>query len=164
MRARDAGLLLGLLQVALVGSVGLKLLIDRATLAHGWARTAPYDPSLPIRGRYVRLRLEVPVKGASGAPESEHGVRLASVDGRIVGTIDDTVTRARVRLQRRGGAVVGALDDAVAYFLPEHVPDPSIRPSGEQLWAEVTLPRRGPPRPIRLGIMKDGTITPLLLP
>lgn len=163
MRARDAGLLLGLLQVALVGSVGLKLLLDRATLPHGWARTVPYDPSLPIRGRYVRLRLEVPVRGTSGAPDSEHGIRLGSVGDRIVGTIDDTVTQARVRVQRRGGAVVGTLDAAVAYFLPEHVPDPSIRPSGEQLWAEVTLPRRGPPRPIRLGVLKDGTITPLFL-
>ncbi|MCZ6514734.1 MAG: hypothetical protein O6850_02600 [Acidobacteria bacterium] len=30
-----------------------------------------------------------------------------------------------------------------------------------QLWAEVTLPRQGPPRPIRLGVKKEGLLTPL---
>lgn len=30
-----------------------------------------------------------------------------------------------------------------------------------QLWAEVTLPRKGPPRPIRLGVKKGGLLTPL---
>jgi hypothetical protein len=49
----------------------------------------------------------------------------------------------------------------LAFFIPEHVPDPSIRAAGEELWAEVTLPRKGPPRPIRLAVKKDGVLTPL---
>jgi hypothetical protein len=49
----------------------------------------------------------------------------------------------------------------LAYFIPEHVPDPSLRSPGEELWVEVTLPRRGPPRPIRLAVKKDGKLTAL---
>ncbi len=30
-----------------------------------------------------------------------------------------------------------------------------------QLWAEVRLPRKAPPRPIRLGVKKEGLLTPL---
>lgn len=58
---------------------------------------------------------------------------------------------------------VVVLDEAIPFFIPEHVPDPSRLKSGEELWVEVTLPRKGPPRPIRLGVKKDGTLNPLSL-
>jgi hypothetical protein len=52
----------------------------------------------------------------------------------------------------------------VAFFIPEHIPDPSRRTQGEELWVEVTIPKTGPPRPIRLGVKKgDGPIVPLEL-
>lgn len=108
------GLIVALVHLAIVGSLGAKLLYDRATRPREWVHVLPVDPDLPIRGRYVRLRIE-------GRP----------------------------------------LDDQIAFFIPEHVPDPSIREAGEELWAEVTLPRRGPPRPIRLGVKKNGVLTPL---
>jgi hypothetical protein len=56
---------------------------------------------------------------------------------------------------------VARLQEPVAYFIPEHVPDPSRRAAGEELWVEVTVPKKGPPRPIRLGVKKAGTLTPL---
>jgi hypothetical protein len=62
---------------------------------------------------------------------------------------------------QRDGEPVAILDSPLAYLIPEHVADPSRRPSGEELWVEVTLPRKGPPRPIRLGVKKDGTLAPL---
>lgn len=50
----------------------------------------------------------------------------------------------------------------VAFFIPEDVADPSIRPDGEELWVEVTVPPTGPPRPIRLGVQRgDGPVEPL---
>ncbi len=45
---------------------------------------------------------------------------------------------------------------ALAFYIPEHVPDPSIRAVGEELWVEASIPRKGPLRPIRLGVKKDG--------
>jgi hypothetical protein len=133
----------------------------RARLPRGWARTAPYDPSLPIRGRYVRLRLQVPVAGSLGetGPGDIRGVRLRETKGRLVAEIDDNQLRATARLQP--GDRSALLTEPVAYFIPEHAADPSVRPADEQLWAEVTVPRRGPPRPIRLGVWKDGRLTPL---
>ena len=52
------GLIVAALHLAIVGSLGAKLLVDRATRPRVWARTAPIDPDDPLRGRYVRLRVE----------------------------------------------------------------------------------------------------------
>lgn len=115
---RHKGLIVAGLHCALVLGIGGKLLYDRATRPRQWVLTAPYNPNLPIRGRYVRLRLIMP---------------------------DRTEPQP------------------IAFFIPEHAPDPSLRKPGEELWAEVTIPKKGPPRPIRLGIKKDGVLTPLTL-
>ena len=62
------GLAVAALHVAIVASLGAKLLADRATRPRVWARTAPFDPNLPIRGRYVRLRvMAIPGPGANEA-------------------------------------------------------------------------------------------------
>ncbi|HET9725431.1 MAG TPA: hypothetical protein VFP28_00855 [Gemmatimonadales bacterium] len=165
MSRRTAGLLVAVAHAALVGSLGLKLLADRARLPHGWARTQPFDPSAPLRGRYVRLGLEIPLASldTTRGPYAESGVRLEVRGNRIVGAIDDSVTSPRVQLRRDADRWSARLSQPVAFFIPEHVPDPSFRPAGEELWAEVTVPRRGPPRPIRLGVMRGGQLTPLEL-
>ncbi len=124
MKHSKRGLLIGAAQILLVMSLGAKLLIDRTRYPRVWVEVAPFDPSLPIRGRYVRLK--------------------------IIGT--PQVSGARIQT-----------DQPLAYFIPDGVPDPSHRPSGEELWAEVTVPKKGPPRPIRLGVKKNGVLTPLAL-
>lgn len=116
MNATGRGLVLAALHLALVGALGGKLLLDRARYPRMWVKTLPVDPDLPIRGRYVQLRVEPP---GTGAPQ------------------------------------------VLAFFIPEHGPDPSRRPPGEELWAEVTVPPRGPLRPIRLGVRRHGQLTPL---
>lgn len=165
MTRRQAGLLLGLAHVALVGSIGLKLLADRARLPHAWARTLPFDPSTPLRGRYVRLGVEVPVVGASAeeGTYAEPGVRLRAEGDRVVGELDSAAGVPRVQLRREGEAWSSRLAEPVAFYIPEHVPDPSVRVAGEELWVELTLPAHGWPRPIRLGVMREGRLTPLEL-
>ena len=32
--------------------------------------------------------------------------------------------------------------EVLAFYIPEHVPDPSRRESGEELWVEVSLPKK----------------------
>lgn len=168
------GLVIAAVQVALVGSVGVKLLYDRTTLPRVWAETVGFDPVMPIRGRYVQLRLVVDVPGeAAGRGQDSHrllSVRLAATGGRLTGT---PVNEAAIASAAESGAhplmeqttAAGArwvLIEPVAYFLPEAAADPTRpRPAGETLWVEVTVPRTGPPRPIRLGIGKGGRITPL---
>lgn len=163
MTRRAAGLVLAAAHVVVVGSLGLKLLADRARLPHGWVRTQPFDPSTPLRGRYVRLGLEIPLANLDTTRGSyaESGVRLDVRADRVVGAIDDSITSSRVQMRHDGNRWSARMSQPVAFFIPEHVPDPSVRVAGEELWAEVTVPRRGPPRPIRLGVMRNGQLAPL---
>jgi hypothetical protein len=177
-RGARNGLLLAAAHLALVGSLGVKLLADRATCPRVWVRSAPVDPNLPIRGRYVRLGLEVErytsmevsavtVQDQLAGPAGRSWnvpipVRLSVRDGQLFAEGVKTLTGTMGLLQTRGGRSVVRLDP-VAFFIPESVADPSRRKAGEELWVEVTLPRRGPPRPIRLGVKKDGVLTPLVL-
>jgi hypothetical protein len=152
------GLIVALIHVALVASLGAKLQMDRATRPRVWARTMPVDPDSPLRGRYVRLRVQI---DAEGLPVQDRGlqpVRL-EVHGQSLGVaLDPSGSGGAARHVSDGVAV---LDQPLAFFIPEHVPDPSIRQPGEELWVEVTVPKSGAPRPIRLGVKKDGVITPL---
>jgi hypothetical protein len=114
------GILLAAIQCALTVSLTGKLLYDRATRPRVWVRTAPYDHSGALRGRYLALRLS-PEPGAQWHRET-NGAR-------------------------------------VLFFVPEHaLPFERARP---ELWAEVTIPKEGPPRPIRLGVFRDGKMEPL---
>jgi hypothetical protein len=110
----------------------------------------------------VRLRLEVPLESAPASTSrwQPTEVRLEARDGRLRG-IPDTRADQTITIDSVRGEPRAALVRPVAFFIPEHVPDPSVRGAGEELWAEVTIPRHGPPRPIRLGVRTDGDIAPL---
>jgi hypothetical protein len=157
------GLIVAALHVAIVSSLGVKLLVDRQTRPRVWARVAPVDPDLPVRGRYVRLRIEGALADGAGAAQGLP-VTLGVRDGALVFVpatgADSRTLSARSRLVDSGRTAV-VLDQPIAFFIAEHARDPSILASGEELWAEVTLPRRGGPRPIRLAVKKDGVLTPL---
>jgi len=157
------GLIVAACHVAIVGSLGAKLLVDRATRPRVWARAAPVDPDLPIRGRYVRLRVEadpsaaLQTRGSAVVP-----VALSEQNGRLAAEVDPSSTRnTHAQVTVRGGVPIAVVTEPLAYFIPEHTIDPSIRRPGEELWVEVTVPRAGAPRPIRLGVRKDGVLTPL---
>jgi hypothetical protein len=152
MKPLYRGIAVALLHCFLVLSIAGKYAIDRARLPRVWVRTVNYDPDMPIRGRYVNLRLIVDVSANDYGP-----VRLSIQNGRLVGVPDSTGEHI-FRLTQGGDAV---LFDSVPYFLPEHAPDPTRRTRGEELWVEVSVPRKGPPRPIRLGVKRNGTLTPL---
>jgi GDYXXLXY protein len=157
MTALTKGSILGAVQVAMVLSLGGKLLIDRSTLPRVWVRTAPYDPSLPIRGRYVTLSVAAePQAFPAGFIYGE--AKLSVADGKLYARPTE---EGGVKVSLRGNPPLAILSEPVAYFIPEHVEDPSNRKPREELWVEVTVPAKGPPRPIRLGVKKDGVITPL---
>jgi hypothetical protein len=161
-RTMRRGLLVAMLHVAIVASLGAKLLVDRATRPRVWVRTAPVDPNLPIRGRYVRLGVEAVPSGDLAFSNPEWvPVSLSVRDGRLVAAPPTGSSTMIARVVDRAGEPVAVLNEPLAYFIPEHAVDPSRRPSGEELWVEVTIPRAGAPRPIRLGVKKDGVLTPL---
>jgi hypothetical protein len=152
MTSLQKGLILAGVQIALVMSLGAKLVIDRSMLPRVWVKTVPFDPDLPIRGRYVSLRLMVDARGfPEGAVYSP--AELSVEGGKLVAKpADDSNVHVMSGM---------SIAEPVAFFIPEHVADPSWRKVGEEMWVEVTVPKRGPPRPIRLGVKKDGVLTPL---
>jgi hypothetical protein len=170
------GLIIAVIHACLISALGAKLLYDRATLPRVWVKTAPYDPNLPIRGRYVSLRVVVEPRGikeTKQGPESRwqpaQSVRLRIENERLFAEAKQKKTQhdssgLQARYTKIGDESVVVLDEPVAFFIPENVPDPSRRSPGEQLWVETTIPKKGMPRPIRLGVKKDdGPIVPLAI-
>jgi hypothetical protein len=89
-------------------------------------------------------------------------VTLNVRDGHLVANPADHSTGLHVsRWTINQGGEVTALMEPMAFFLPEHAVDPSLRRAGEELWVEVTVPKTGPPRPIQLAIKRGDTFTPL---
>jgi hypothetical protein len=164
MNALVKGLIVGMAQLVLVAGVGGKFFYDRAHYPRVWAETAPYDPDLPIRGRYVNIALLVETARAPLPKEEEITQvfmgRLEVANGRLY-AVEDENGRHWIASRRCGEAQCWQLMDSLAFFIPESVEDPSRRPAGESLWVEVTVPPTGAPRPIRLGVKKGDQLTPL---
>ena len=198
------GLLVGVLQLMLVGSLAAKFAHDRATRPRVWVKVGYYDPDLPIRGRYAALQVELDTPGlfpekplvedlrnetpatksaraaAQLTPGSHSGsshylpvweskpVRLEVNDGKLV-AVADPKSNLGAQYYRDGEGVSRiVLQDQIDFFVPENATNlPGWHWSRDPLshsewWAEVTIPKTGPPRPIRLGIKKPGEqITPL---
>ena len=156
------GVVIAAIHVGLVASLGAKLLYDRWTRPRVWTLAVPYDPELPIRGRYVSLSPVIELKGNEGK-ETAATVVLEVTGNRLVAeAASPGSSDLHVRFTLRGDKRLAVLREPLAFFIPEHIPDPSRRPPGEELWVEVTIPAKGPPRPIRLGVKKgDGPIVPL---
>jgi len=165
------GLIVAALHVALVASLGAKYLWERQTLPRVWVRATPYDPNLPLRGRYLRLQVLLDPSQVRGDPDLDtHSHRYSnlgpavslSVDhGRLIATAVPDSTLHLVSLR---GADGYTLDKEIVYFIPERIADPSRRPAGEELWVESSIPSKGLPRAIRLGVRKnEGAIAPLSL-
>lgn len=179
MKAAYKGLAVALIHILIVLSLGGKLLHDRATRPRVWVRTGSVDPDLPIRGRYLTLSVEVhcpelerdksvptPSGGLGGvigrAVESHGGsVELAVENGELVAHKTERYTGMFVNSwgQRNSGDLF-LLSPPVVFFIPEHAETPRLG-GGTELWAEVTVPKKGPPRPIQLAVKRGDQWTPL---
>lgn len=171
MKTFTKSLIVALLQVAIVLSLGGKLLYDRAHRPRIWVKTGSVDPDLPIRGRYLTLSLEVHAPGLSPAATRNspdfyawQSIELTAENGALVAHKSDKHTELSLatwgRRPNQSDSDVYFLWPSVAFFLPEHAEVPRIK-SGEELWAEVTIPRKGPPRPIQLAVKRGTEWNPL---
>lgn len=158
MKPLYRGIAVGLLQCLLMLGMAGKYAWDREHLPRAWARAVPYDPNLPIRGRYVSLTLEVDDVPQTGG--SSTWATISARNGEL--HAEPAPIETGVNLVQLSGSR-WRLADPVDFFISEHIPDPSRRSPGEELWVEVSLPTQGPPRPIRLAVKKDGVLKPLEL-
>jgi hypothetical protein len=171
MKTIYKGVAVALLHVLIVASVGGKFLYDRAHRPRVWVRTGWVDPDLPLRGRYVDLRVEVQAQWVKEKNTSWSWVTLAAGKETLVARESDVDTGLSVvnpsvnfanrpSQPNRPGPDRLFLNESVLFFLPEHADFPRLKP-GDELWAEVTVPRKGPPRPIQLALKRGGEWKPL---
>jgi hypothetical protein len=179
-----------LVQLAIVSSVAGKYLYQRWTCPRVWARTVAVDPELPMRGRYLSLRLTVDGCGSTlpsakdanfrrdingAAIQGPYMLRASTIFHADLRVQDNRLTAIYLRDDRNGtlgqqvsvwpGAACDAmrLDSPVDFYLPEHGADPSRLKSGQELWVEVTVPPNGPPRPMQLALKDNGAWKPLAI-
>ncbi|MBB5056904.1 hypothetical protein HDF16_001589 [Granulicella aggregans] len=187
MNQRRAVALL-LVQLALVLSVAGKFVYERKTRPRIWARAAQYDPSTPLRGRYLALQLAV---DACGLPRDKahytEGGTVFSTDGTMTGRRGPGTWKWRVTLAVENGHLVPRLADHPRtpdgietltmqedrscesvnlqsnedFFISDRARNPFPLKKGDELWVEVTVPAIGSPRPIQLALAGADGFHPL---
>lgn len=169
MTALSKGLVIAAVQLAIVLSLGVKLLYDRATRPRVWVQCEAYDPSLPIRGQYLAENLRMrssgldydsPTPGTSNFfYGNRHWAHLQVENGQLVAVSANNGPGVWVQLRKDAqGDVVAVTQEPVLLFVPENAQIPTLA-RGDEMWVEVTVPAKGPPRPIRIGIKRNGIIT-----
>ncbi|HEY1896225.1 MAG TPA: hypothetical protein VGG62_08145 [Terracidiphilus sp.] len=185
-----ASVALLVIQLALVCSVAAKYQYQRWSCPRVWTRTAAYDPELVMRGRYLSLQLMVdgcqstlPSAKRADFPRDVNG---AAVQGQYAirgeGNVEfpaelkvanQQLLAIAIRDEEKGsaGRRVAAspgvpcdqmrLVDPVNFYIAEHAHSPLPLARGAELWIEVTVPPKGPPRPIQLALKQDGRWEPL---
>lgn len=158
------GVAVAVVHILIVSSLGAKLLYDRATRPRVWVRTGSVDPDLPIRGRYLTLRMQVQAPWLvhdSGNWERDN-VTLGVENRSLIAYKSDKDTGVSISTwnSRVRNSDVTYLDQTVAFFLPEHADLPRLT-RGDEIWAECTVPKKGPPRPIQLAVKHGTEWTPL---
>ena len=192
MKVAKASLVLLLIQLTIVSSIAAKYLYERFTCPRVWTRTVVYDPELLMRGRYASLQLLVD-GCKSTLPSAEQAAMPHDVKGLPVGNVYNIRADQPVQFSARlaveenkleairipesqnqsGAQTVTAtpglsctemrLDSPIDFYLAEHAKNPAIFSAGQELWVEVTVPPKGPPRPTQLAIKDNGVWRPLNL-
>ncbi len=194
MKPMTKAIAVALIQILIVCSLGAKLLYDRRTRPRTWFKTERYDPDLPIRGRYLSLQIEVSDPRSPEELQSKFANEIAMNEkqnaqyrgrqvfdfGRECGSIvlrgDSPIAtfdsselwncpNLTFSHRQTPNETVLRVNEPILFFISDTAKDPSHLPTGEELWVLATIPGKGPPRPIALGIKKSGgtSITPLSL-
>ncbi len=192
MTLSRASIALLAIQLAVVSSIAAKYLYQRSTCPKVWTRAVAYDPSMAMRGRYISAQLRVdacgisqPVNDNSHSKRAlpieldEHGnlkqqsssrylfVVLGAKNGRLaVQRFSDEEyerNQQEVMIKRDSSDCAEAvLQQPVDFYISERAQSPFPLSKGSELWVEVTVPPKGPPRPIAMAIKeKTGVWQPL---
>ena len=190
MKPAKASLAVLVIQLLLVSSIAVKYLYQRSTCPRVWTRTVMYDPSLIMRGRYLTMQLMVdgcqstlPSAKQAGFPRNLDGMpngrdfsiaapqpvvfpaKLAVNGNKLVAIRipenDDNSSGQNVIARSGASCDQLRLSDPVNFYLAEHATSPLPVKPGQELWVEVTVPPKGPPRPIQLALQDNGSWKPL---
>jgi hypothetical protein len=178
------------IQLVIVSSIAAKYLYQRWTCPRVWTKTVAYDPELVMRGRYLSLQLTVdgcetslPPGNNAEFPRNPDGtVKSPEFTVRSPGDSMEFPARLSVKNNKlmavyqanadpSGAQMVSAFANLkcdsmrvsrpVNFYISEHAQSPLPRKPGDELWIEVTVPPKGPPRPLQLALKQDGAWKPL---
>jgi|WetSurMetagenome_2_1015567.scaffolds.fasta_scaffold93174_2 hypothetical protein len=163
-----SAVVIGLLQGGIVLGLTGQAARNRQSLPRAVAPAISQNPSGAIHGRYLTVSLSaVAAEGVAPRVDEVAGrkvarrvpVSLEARDGRLIAR---PAGAWHVSLGPSGDRVGAApvLWPAVEYYLPVGANPRPLLARGE-LWAEVSVPRAGPPRVVGLGTMSDGTFVRL---
>ena len=173
MSARRNGLVVLAIQVALVLSIGVKYAWERHHCPMVWARAQQYDPSEPLRGRYLAISLYANACGLSAGERGRHVLgltqdsRLNSVETQewhVVPAVRNGELAPKVVDETRPGPTqqltldkgmpceYARLSGTSDFFILEHAKSLVPLQQGQEMWALVTAPPSGPVRPVKLAI------------
>jgi hypothetical protein len=191
IKLSGASVALLVIQLAIVCTVAAKYLYQRSSCPRVWTRAAAYDPHLVMRGRYLSLQLTVdgclstlPSAKRANFPRDFNG---AAVQGQYAIRGEGNVEfPAELKVANHQLLAIGIRDgekregertviagpgapcdrmrlvDPVNFYISEHARrSPLALASGAELWIEVTVPPKGPPRPIQLALKQGGRWEPL---
>jgi hypothetical protein len=190
MNFSKASITLLILQLMIVSTVAAKYLYERITSPRVWTRAGAYDPQLVMRGRYLSLRLSVdgcgstlPTAKDAQFPRNINGVpggdtfsirsantvwfqaEIAIKDHKLIARRvpeSDTSTPTQTVAAWPGAPCDQLnLSNPVDFYIPDNATDPTRLKPGQELWIEVTLPPKGPPRPLQLALKDNGAWKPL---
>jgi len=177
-------------QLLLVSAIAGKYAWQRWRCPRVWTRSVAIDPELPMRGRYLRVQLVVdgcestlPSAKAAQFPRDVNGAAIAGRYGiRPVGVVDfqgelkvadNKLMAVKIEdpAKAEAGQAISAwpgaecdemrLASPVDFFIAEDAPSPLPVKQGQALWVEVTVPPKGPPRPLQMALKDNGVWKPL---
>jgi hypothetical protein len=180
------------IQLGLVGSIAAKYLYQRWRCPRVWTRAFAYDPDLPMRGRYLSLQLAVdgcrstlPSAGQARFPRDvnsaaisgpyavrsrtpvEFNASLKVQDNRLLAIRlpdqETSVSSLQVTALPDSACDQMRLEQPADFFIADTAKSPLPIQSGQELWIEVTIPPKGPPRPLALALKDHGVWKPLAL-
>jgi hypothetical protein len=177
------------IQLLLVSTIAAKYLVQRWQCPRVWALAQGYDPELPMRGRYIQTQLRVdgcqstlPSAKAAQFPRDFSGavkpgpymMRPMPVNFRADLKVEnDRLIAVQVQGDESGtaGEQVSAMPGAacdqmrlmtpVNYYISDTAKSPLPLKPGQELWIEVTVPPKGPPRPLQMALKDNGVWKPL---
>ncbi len=185
-----ASIALLVIQLAIVSSIAGKYLYQRWTCPRVWTRSVVYDPEMLMRGRYASLQLMVdgcqstlPSAELATMPRDKNGVHTGTkywvhgeqvvqfaarlkVDGNRLVAIRLPESESQSSAQMVSASPGSSCEDLrletpVDFYIGEHAANPTPVRAGQELWVEVTVPPKGPPRPTQLALKENGAWKPL---
>jgi hypothetical protein len=174
MKTIRPGLILLFVQLLLVLSVAGKYLYERQTRPRVWTRATQFEPNLPLRGRYLAMRLvldacglprDTPVRRYPQGASWVWHVSLSASQGKLVPQLVKPSSRSvgTLTLSDDRPCDRAILSSEELLFISDRAQLPLPLKPGQDLWVEVTVPASGPPRPIRAALSGADGFHPLNL-